>query len=51
MLTGLGHGYVLSIYARLRLIWDVHKDAPRAQSYFDHAVEAAPDDWLVYCPW
>lgn len=49
MLTGLGDGYVLSIYARL--IWDVHKDAPRAQSYFDQAVEAAPDDWLVYFPW
>ena len=28
-------------------IWDVHKDAPRAESYYDQAMEAAPDDWLA----
>lgn len=28
------------------LIWQSHKDASRAETYFDQAVKAAPDDWL-----
>ena len=36
-------GEVLSMYANL--IWQGHKDAPRAENYFDQAVKAAPDDW------
>jgi len=27
------------------LIWESHKDASRAETYFDQAVKAAPDDW------
>jgi Tfp pilus assembly protein PilF len=34
---------VLSMYADL--IWQSHKDASRAESYFLRAVKAAPDDW------
>lgn len=34
---------VLSMYADL--IWQSHKDASRAENYFDQAVKAAPDDW------
>lgn len=36
-------GNVLSMYGDL--IWQSHKDASRAESYFDQAVKAAPDDW------
>lgn len=28
-------------------IWECHKDAPRAETYFDQAVKAAPDDCYV----
>ena len=34
---------VLSMFADL--IWHGHKHASRAESYFDQAVKAAPDDW------
>lgn len=36
-------GNVLSLYGDL--IWNNHKDATRAKSYFDQAVQSAPDDW------
>lgn len=38
-------GDILSLYANL--IWDVHKDAPRAKTYFDQAIQATLDDMLV----
>lgn len=36
-------GDMLSLYADL--IWKTKQDAPRAETYFDQAVKAAPDDW------
>ena len=36
-------GNVLSLYGEL--IWHRHKDAPRAHSYFDQALQSAPHDW------
>ncbi|MBA0597449.1 hypothetical protein Gorai_007253 [Gossypium raimondii] len=29
------------------LIWQTHKDGPRAETYFDQAVKSAPDDCFV----
>lgn len=43
ILANPNDGNVLSMYADL--IWGSHKDAPRAQNYFDLAVQATPDDW------
>ena len=40
---GDGDGDVLSLYGDL--IWTTHKDGPRAQSYFDQAVQSGPGDW------
>lgn len=36
-------GNVLSLYGDL--IWKKHKDATRASSYFDQALQSSPDDW------
>lgn len=38
-------GGILSMYADL--IWEGDKDTHRAESYFDQAVKAAPDDWYL----
>ena len=38
-----GDGEVLSLYGNL--IWEAHGDEERAESYFETAVEASPDDW------
>ena len=35
-------GNVLSMYGDL--IWNNHKDGARAQTYFDQAIQSAPDD-------
>lgn len=43
ILASPGDGEVLSLYGKL--IWDAHRDEGRAESYFERAVEAAPDDW------
>lgn len=44
ILANPNDGNVLSMYADL--VWRTQKDASRAQSYFDQAVKATPDDWL-----
>ena len=38
-------GEVLSQYAKLQ--WAAHKDERRAEMYYDQAIQAAPNDWLV----
>lgn len=43
ILASPNDGSVLSMYADL--IWQSQKDASRAETYFDQAVKAAPDDW------
>lgn len=43
ILANPGEASVLSLYADI--IWQQHKDASRAESYFGQAVQAAPDDW------
>lgn len=43
ILANPNDGNMLSMYADL--IWESHKDAPRAETYFGQAVQAAPDDW------
>lgn len=45
ILASPGDGDLLSLYAKL--IWETHRDEERAQSYFDQAVSASPDDWYV----
>ena len=39
-------GEILSMYGDL--IWSNHGDGARAQSYFDRAVQASPDDWYNF---
>ena len=39
-------GEILSMYGDL--IWVNHGDGARAQSYFDRALEASPDDWYNF---
>lgn len=36
-------GNALSLYGDL--IWKSHRDGDRAQTYFDQAVNSAPNDW------
>lgn len=43
ILASPGDGEVLSLYAKL--MWEVRRDAPHAEAYFDQAVQANPDDW------
>lgn len=43
VLANPNDGNVLSMYADI--VWQSHKDSPRAESYFDRAVKASPDDW------
>lgn len=43
ILANPADGNVLSMYGDL--IWQNHKDASRAETYFDQAVKATPDDW------
>lgn len=38
-----GNENVLCLYGDL--IWHKHKDAPRAQSYYDRAIHSSPNDW------
>ncbi|CAA6669650.1 unnamed protein product [Spirodela intermedia] len=40
-----GDGEVLSLYGKL--IWETQGDETRAESYFERAVEASPDDCYV----
>ena len=35
-------GEILSQYAKL--VWELHRDQDRASSYFERAVQAAPED-------
>lgn len=35
----------LSLYGKL--IWETHRDGERAESYFERAVDASPNDWYV----
>lgn len=43
ILTNPNDGNVLAMYAEL--VWKIHKDSSRAETYFNQAVAAAPDDW------
>ncbi|XP_059274750.1 uncharacterized protein LOC132029519 isoform X2 [Lycium ferocissimum] len=36
-------GDIFSLYGDL--VWDAHKDADRADCYYNQAVKASPDDW------
>ncbi|CAH9086884.1 unnamed protein product [Cuscuta europaea] len=41
--SGNDEGSILSMYGDL--MWGLHKDADKAISYYDRAVQASPDDW------
>lgn len=43
ILANPNDGDLLSMYADL--IWENHKDASRAESYYDQATKASPDNW------
>lgn len=43
ILVNRNDGDTLSMYGEL--IWQQHKDAERAEAYFDQAIKASPDDW------
>lgn len=43
ILANPGDAGVLALYADL--VWETSHDAPRAETYFRRAVEAAPGDW------
>ncbi|KAK2979123.1 hypothetical protein RJ640_021126 [Escallonia rubra] len=47
ILANAADGNVLSLYGDL--MWGAHKDGPRANSYFDLAVQAAPEDRYIDC--
>lgn len=48
ILADPGDGEVLSQYAKL--IWDFNHDHDRAASYFEQAVQAAPNDRYYHIP-
>lgn len=43
ILTNPNDGNVVAMYAEL--VWTIHKDSSRAETYFNQAVAASPDDW------
>lgn len=45
ILASPGDGEVLSLYGKL--IWESRRDKDRAESYFNQAVSASPNNWYV----